>query len=277
VADASYSPAFTFIEPDYALQVFSQFRNGDSQHPLGLVSAGEKLIKYVYQSLRNSPVWAKSVLLITWDEHGGFFDHVKPEKATPPGDKPYNRPTDGSDPGFAFDRLGVRVPALLVSPLAPKGKLGSELFPGKAFDHSSVIKSVFETFGLGAPLTKRDGAAPSWGACLSAGARAGVGDGPVSSVKPVSRDVPAAADKAPSQDVDGFLAGMSLIALELDRELSRRTRAAPVANTKPQTLMKYQAARRASLRDPLFRVQLVQYINEVSVRVQAHRLRMKLS
>jgi len=59
--------------------------------------------------------------------------------------------------------------------------------------------------------------------------------------------------------------------------MSRQTGVAPIANTKPQTLMEYKDARNASLRDPLFRVHLVQYINEVSVRAQAHRLRMKLS
>jgi phospholipase C len=277
---ASYEPAFTFIEPDYALQIFSQFAYGDSQHPRGLVSAGERLIKYVYEALRKSPLWSKSVLLITWDEHGGYFDHVKPPPAVPPGDTPYNRPTDGSDPGFAFDRLGVRVPALLVSPLVPRGKLGSELFPAKAFDHTSVIKSVFENFAIGAPLTGRDGAAPSWNACLDAGARKGIGEGPVtlvsspdSKIAPASKTVGADSQK----DVDGSLAGMSLVALDLDREMSRRSGKAPIASMHPQSLLSYKNARRASLRDPNFRLELIQYINEVSVRVQVHRLKMKLS
>jgi len=284
VSRATYEPAFTFIEPDYAIQILSQFRNGDSDHPLGLVSAGERLIKYVYESLRNSPLWSRSALLITWDEHGGFYDHVIPPQATPPGDAPLNRPTDGSDPGFQFDRLGVRVPALLISPLAPKGKLGSELFPGKFFDHSSVIKSVFDNFGLGAPLTARDGAAPSWLAGLTVGARAGAGDGPVTlSIAPPVAIPTAKATKATKAaeastqvDVDGFLAGTALIALDLDREMAKKPGVAAVANLAPQTLPQYEAARLASVSDPHFRLQLLQYINQVAVRAQVVRLKAKL-
>ncbi len=279
-----YEPVYTFIEPNYALQIFSQFRYGDSQHPVGLVSAGEKLIQYVYETLRNSPLWAKSALLITWDEHGGFYDHVKPPQAVPPGDTTYNRPTDGSDPGFAFNRLGVRVPTILVSPLAPKGRLGSDLFPDQAFDHTSVIKSVFENFGLGGQLTARDGAAPSWNSCLAANARPAGDTGPTKFSVPTA--MPAAAtevlaaapaDLVAKKPVDGFLAGMSLIALDLDREIAKQSRKAPIANTKPQSISLYRKARTASLRDPHFRVSLVQYINEVGVRVQAHKLRKKLS
>jgi phospholipase C len=283
VNSASYGPAYTFIEPDYALQIFSQFRNGDSQHPLGLVSAGEKLIKYVYESLRASPIWSKCVLLVLWDEHGGFYDHVPPPaNVAPPGDTPYNKPTDGHDPGFAFDRLGVRVPALLISPLAPRGKLGSELFPGATFDHSSVIKSVFENFGLGAPLTGRDAAAPSWNACLDANARADVGDGPAVLSAPAKPKAAELAQKAmPAvtvpKDVDGFLAGMSLISMDLDREISNQTGKAPIANITTQSPASYDAARRASLADPNFRLQLVQYINEVSVHAQVHRMKEKMA
>lgn len=279
VGSASYEPAYTFIEPDYAVQLFSQFKQGDSQHPLGLVSAGEKLIKHVYESIRNSPLWPRSVLLVTWDEHGGFFDHVQPPPAVPPGDIPYNKPSNGADPGFAFDQLGVRVPALLISPLVPKGKLGSELFPGQHFDHSSVVKSVFDNFALGAPLTARDGAAPSWNPCLSAAARAGLGDGPVrlsAIVQPKALPMAKGLARQP-KDVDGFLAGMALIALDLDRSMSRTSRKSPIASMGLQTQLQYQKARSASLKDPHFRLNLIQYVNEVAVRTQAHRAKAMLS
>jgi hypothetical protein len=77
------------------------------------------------------------------------------------------------------------------------------------------------------------------------------------------------------KDVDGFLAGMSLIALDLDRALSGHTGKRPVASMGMQSALQYQKARSASLKDPHFRGQLVQYVNEVSVRVQAHRLKLQ--
>ncbi len=276
VSDRDYAPAYTFIEPNYAIQLDSLFKYGDSQHPLGRVSAGEALIKYIYEALRNSPLWSSSVLLITWDEHGGFYDHVTPKGATPPGDASLNKPTDGSDPGFGFDSLGVRVPALLVSPLVPRGALGSQLFANQFFDHSSVIKSVFENFDLGAPLTARDGAAPSWNGCLDASARAGVGDGPPRLSSPAAPSTSALApvpQPAGNKHVDGFTTGMAVIAHQLDLQLARRTGRPPVANVKPQTPTEYRRARRASLKDPNFKLQVVQYIKEVSVRVHAHRIR----
>ncbi|MEP6504613.1 MAG: alkaline phosphatase family protein [Betaproteobacteria bacterium] len=275
VADSGYEPAYTFIEPNYAIRMDSQFRFGDSQHPLGLVSAGEALIKYVYEAIRNSPLWPTSALLVTWDEHGGYYDHVAPPAATPPGDAPLNAPTKGRDPKFAFDRLGVRVPALLISPLAPRGWLGSELFPGACFDHASLVRSVFETFALGAPLTARDASAPSWNACLRADARGAAQAAPTVLAATVSDLRSVAETPAPrSVDaVDGFLAGAALIAHELDHHVAAESGRAPVANAAPQSAAAYAAARRASLRDPQFRSHVVQYINEVGVRVRGQQAR----
>ncbi len=273
VADAAYAPAYTFIEPDYAIQLFSQFAYGDSQHPLGQVSAGEALIKHVYEALRNSPIWPSSALLIVWDEHGGFFDHVAPVPATPPGDAPLNAPAGSAV--FAFDTLGVRVPALLASPLAPKGKLGSELFAGQHFDHASIAKSLFENFALGAPLTARDANAVSWNACLDAGARATGDLGPATlSATPAAASLDAAAAPAPG-DVDGFLAGKALVAVDLDRGIADASGKPALAPTTPQSAAEYEQARSTALSDPAFRSHVVQYINEVSVRVRAHRARLR--
>jgi phospholipase C len=270
VSAADYEPVYTFIEPDYAVQLFSQFVNGDSQHPKGSVSSGEALIKYVYEALRNSPVWSSSALLITWDEHGGFYDQMPPPTAIPPGDEPLNAPQGG--PSFAFDRYGMRVPAILASPFAPRGALGSSLFPGATFDHSSVIASVFEIFGLGAPLTQRDAHAPSWDGCLAAGARNDLGparlSGPAASVAHL-----AVTPSKTGGETDGFLAGVALISLDMDRIISEQTGASPIASFTPQTRSQYAQARTAALADPHFKSRLVQYINEVGVRVTAHRLR----
>jgi hypothetical protein len=100
------------------------------------VFRGDKLIRDVYNALRaNDELWERSLLVITYDEHGGFYDHVEPPSATPPDNR-----TDQS--GFKFDKLGVRVPAVLVSPWLDKGLIHD------TFDHTSVLKFVVEKWGL---------------------------------------------------------------------------------------------------------------------------------
>jgi phospholipase C len=151
VADLQRDPFpydYVFIEPSYDL--LHDYRASDSHHPLGDVRAGEKLVKTVYEALRASTIWEKSLLAITWDEHGGFYDHVKPPGATPPGDTTHPSNTKY---GFAFAQYGVRVPALIVSPFVPRSTIDHRLY-----DHASLPATVEATFGLG-PLTERDNAA----------------------------------------------------------------------------------------------------------------------
>lgn len=156
VNEAGYSAAYTFIEPDYGnvLPVISDadFTCGNSQHPLDDVTRGERLIKNVYETIRNSPHWNNSVLIVTYDEHGGFFDHEPPPIAVPPGDAISDPANDHH--GFKFDRLGVRVPAVIISPLIPQGVVDST----KTYDHSSIPATLERLFGL-SPLTDRDAAA----------------------------------------------------------------------------------------------------------------------
>ncbi|MDR3444222.1 MULTISPECIES: alkaline phosphatase family protein [unclassified Dyella] len=147
-----YEVAYTFIEPDYS--ILTNMYGGNSQHPKGNVSSGEALIKYVYETIRNSPVWVESLLLITYDEHGGFFDHVIPPTCDAPGDADLNL-GHASDPyPFDFRRYGVRVPAVLVSPWVDAGVNHG------LFDHTSVLKTLEEIFQLNA-LTDRDAGAAS--------------------------------------------------------------------------------------------------------------------
>src|SRR5579872_2962161 len=146
VNNPNYATAYTFIEPDY--HTISDFVCGNSQHPKDDVTRGEALIKNVYETIRNSPHWEDSVLIITYDEHGGFYDHVAPPEAVAPGDKS----TDPENNRFAFDftQLGVRVPAIIISPLIPRGTIDHTVY-----DHTSVLATVEEIFGL-LPLTERD-------------------------------------------------------------------------------------------------------------------------
>jgi len=94
----------------------------------------------VYTHIKNGPNWANTALLIVYDEHGGIFDHVPPPACTPD-----NRTASANDTGtgkpFAFDRLGVRVPAVLVSPWIPKGTVVNRIF-----DHASIPATITKYF-----------------------------------------------------------------------------------------------------------------------------------
>jgi phospholipase C len=148
VASASYSARYTFIEPNYGDVAFGTFRGGNSQHPMDDVTHGEALIKTVYEAIRASPRWTSSMLIVTWDEHGGFFDHVPPPAAVAPGDQTV---MNGANQfGFTFEQYGPRVPALAISPLIPRNIIDHRLY-----DHASIPATVEAVFGL-APLTQRD-------------------------------------------------------------------------------------------------------------------------
>jgi phospholipase C len=150
VSDPNYPAQFTWIEPNYG-HVTTDYIGGNSQHPLDGVTGGEALVKATYDAIRNSPLWESSMLIITWDEHGGFFDHVAPPRATPPGD---NAQFGGANSyGFVFDQYGPRVPAVVISPLIPQNTIDHGIY-----DHSSFLTTVERLFNI-PPLTARDRAA----------------------------------------------------------------------------------------------------------------------
>jgi phospholipase C len=152
-AAAGTLPAFTFLEPSWGSQ-------GNSQHPPYNVALGERLIYDVYQALRTGPGWPQTVLLITYDHHGGLYDHVPPPWGAVPPDN------SAGQFGFDFTRLGVRVPAVLASPLIDAGTVFRAPPGGPALDHTSILKTVQERWGLPA-LTARDAAAPGFGDVLT--------------------------------------------------------------------------------------------------------------
>jgi phospholipase C len=154
VDNPGYEAAYTFIEPRYdtiADHSGLSFVN-NSQHPPNSASLGEALIKNVYETIRNSPHWGRSMLIVTWDEHGGFFDHVTPPPApriqtgSPPKD------VQGRSHGYMFDRYGPRVPAVIISPLCPKN-----LIEHRQLEHSVIPATIEQLFGL-SPMTNRDAA-----------------------------------------------------------------------------------------------------------------------
>jgi phospholipase C len=147
INDDSFDAAYTFIEPNYDVinpHSLGSFSEGNSQHPTSSVLAGEKLIKQVYEIIRKSLRWNESMLVITWDEAGGFFDHVLPPAAVPTGSR-------GQAHGYMFDQLGPRIPAVVISPLCPKN-----MIEHRTLEHSVIPATVEQVFGL-SPLTVRDG------------------------------------------------------------------------------------------------------------------------
>ena len=143
-----YPYAYTFIEPNYGDVVYDTYEGGSSQHPMDGVWGGENLIANIYATIRNSPLWDKSLLIITYDEHGGFYDHFAPGSICPPHD---NSSSWYNDSGFTFDLAGVRVPTVVVSPWIPAGTVDHTVY-----DHSSVLATLEKLFGLPSSLTQRD-------------------------------------------------------------------------------------------------------------------------
>ncbi|KAL5226707.1 hypothetical protein ABZP36_014972 [Zizania latifolia] len=148
-------PNYAVVEQHY---MDSKANPANDDHPSHDVFQGQMLVKEVYETLRASPQWNQTLMLVTYDEHGGFFDHVPtPVTGVPSpdgivGPPPYN---------FAFDRLGVRVPTIMISPWINKGTVvhgpnGSPT-PTSEYEHSSIPATVKKLFDLPQDfLTKRD-------------------------------------------------------------------------------------------------------------------------
>lgn len=145
-------PKYSYIEPHWGGYVLGMSVMGDEYHPPSDSTPGEHLLEQIYRSLRGGKSWEKTLLVITFDEHGGTYDHVSPVAAIPPS----GRPEPGQH-GFCFDRYGVRIPTILVSPYIEPGtvfRAGGDT----PYDHTSVIATVLkwalpkvssETWGLG--------------------------------------------------------------------------------------------------------------------------------
>jgi phospholipase C len=141
--------SYVFIEPSYDL--LNDYKGSTSEHPLADVRLGEGLIKQTYEAIRNSPLWNSSLLVLIWDEHGGFYDHAAPPAAIAPGD---STPSSGHNKyGFTFEQYGPRVPAVVISPWIPKNLVDHRLY-----DHASVPATLEKLFGLNS-MTARDQAA----------------------------------------------------------------------------------------------------------------------
>jgi phospholipase C len=129
-------PAVAYVDPAYTLPIFGL---GSDDHPPADIRAGEWFLSEVYRAVTTSPAWPRTLLVITFDEWGGFFEHVPPDHAP------------DVNPLHSF--RGFRVPTILVSPFARRGHVDHGVY-----DHASILKLIEWRFGLPA-LSRRDAAA----------------------------------------------------------------------------------------------------------------------
>ncbi len=133
-------PAFSFLEPVWIQDPAG--RAATSYHPYGAggTAPGEKALNEIYDALRTGPKWNETLLIITFDEHGGFFDHMPP----PYAEKPW--PNDVND-GFHYDMMGVRVPTILVSPWI-KQQTVFRSPTSVAYDSTSILATLLNWYGI---------------------------------------------------------------------------------------------------------------------------------
>ena len=132
-AAAGTLPAGSYVDPRFNDE--GAGTSGDD-HPHADIRAGEDFLNQVYDAVRLGPGWEKTVLVINYDEWGGFFDHVRPRHA--------------HDVAKKTSLRGFRVPCLLISPLARRSYVSHV-----TYDHTSILKMIEWRYGL-APLTPRD-------------------------------------------------------------------------------------------------------------------------
>ena len=139
-------PAVSFVDPTFA--DFAPDGSGNDDHPPADIRRGDAFLARIFNAVaKNGPLWPSTVLIVSYDEWGGFFDHVPPPRATAP---------NSVDPDLVNGKalLGLRVPAVIASPFS-RGEPDDPKVKGMTFDHTSILKLIEWRFGL-APLTARD-------------------------------------------------------------------------------------------------------------------------
>jgi phospholipase C len=195
-------PGYSFIEPMYYPAVGIP---PNDMHPPHAVGMAEVLAAKIYNAVRASPNWASTLLIITFDEHGGCYDHVAPPAATMP-----EPPRTGH---FAFDRFGVRVPAILISPYTKDGTVLRA--PGSTpFDHTSILRTVRNCFGVKGPLSAREAMAPDLSGALNDDFNANRGPASIA----VSAPVPANEQAMLARPVNHLQDLLQIVAINLEKQ-----------------------------------------------------------
>jgi phospholipase C len=145
-AKAGTLPSMAFVDPDTT----HENADGQDEHPPADIQIGQKFVSDIVHAVMASPQWPHAAIFITWDEHGGFYDHVPPPSACIPDNlDPVLGGPDNTIPA-KFDHLGMRVPFIVVSPYAKKGYVGHVVY-----DHTSVLRFIEAKFKVPA-LSGRD-------------------------------------------------------------------------------------------------------------------------
>ncbi len=136
----SDTPQLIIVEPSYAdAPHIGSDQPNDNHAPLA-IGWGEKLLSQTYEAvISNNEKWKETVMIVYYDEHGGFYDHIPP---------PLVAYKTTSTPPYSFTSLGPRVPALIISPFVEKGSVCHELM-----DHTSVLQFLTEVFNSGKPYS----------------------------------------------------------------------------------------------------------------------------
>jgi len=141
-AAAGTLPQVSFVDPSFIGEA------ENDEHPPTNVQLGQAFTSKIINAIMAGPAWQSTVIFLTYDEHGGYFDHVPPPPACAPDATPPNlRP--GDEPG-AFDNYGVRVPMVAISPFSKRGYVSHTVY-----DHTSILRFIETRFDLPA-LTRRD-------------------------------------------------------------------------------------------------------------------------
>jgi phospholipase C len=128
--------AYSFVEPSF-------LTNPNDEHPPHDVRAGEQLLLRIWEAVSRSPKWNETLLIITYDEHGGTYDHVLP----PIGAATPDQASNPGQNGFRFDRFGVRVPTILVSPWIERRTVFRSN-TGTPLDHTSILATLRDWQGI---------------------------------------------------------------------------------------------------------------------------------
>jgi phospholipase C len=143
-AAAGTLPSVSFVEPRF-LQEEEGLSNDD--HPHADVRSGDAFLAEAFHAVANGPLWGKTVFIVTYDEWGGFFDHVPPPRAVAP---------NAVDPDLVDGKalLGFRIPVVVASPFT-RGNPASPRVDSTVYDNTSILKLIEWRWNL-APLTARD-------------------------------------------------------------------------------------------------------------------------
>lgn len=139
-AAAGELPSVAFVDPD---GTSSPDIHHSDEHPPAVMQIGQRWVSEIVHALATGPQWERSAMFITYDEHGGLYDHVEPPKACPPDEK-------WEEETVRFDRYGIRVPFMVVSPYAKRGYVSHDVY-----DHTSILRFIESRFVIPA-LTARD-------------------------------------------------------------------------------------------------------------------------